>query len=262
MKISIYQVVPELDEKGILFRDLTCAKKAGNGRVLSEIYECIYSGELTVTDPEQVFVMCNCEQPEGYKGHSLSVSDVVEFQYGTGESRFFFCDSLGFSEVVFDANKAMLPVSNHDYKYLHEYRRIVKVYFMTADGLQDRFCESLLFSRCRYSRSQLGYRLECQSYGSTEPQIFVFAEFPRVIVTESITVFPEHADKKDQHQRRDKVRHRRVFELRNPECVQKLNQPAAGRKIADHLRRQNRHQNPRKRIHGKQYDKQRCPDHR
>lgn len=191
MKVSIYQVVPELDQKGILFRDLACAKRAGDGRVPSEIYECIYSGELPVTDPEQVFVMCNCEQPEGYKGHSMSVSDVVEFQYGTGEKKTFFCDSLRFPEVAFDANKAMLPVVNHDYKYLQEYRRMVRVYFMTADGLQDRFCESLLFSRCRYSRSQLGYKLECQSYGSTETQVFVFAEFPRVIVTESITVFPE-----------------------------------------------------------------------
>ncbi len=191
MKVSIYQVVPELDEKGILFRDLACAKKAGDGRIPSEIYECIYSGELSVTDPEQVFVICNGKHPEGYKGHSLSVSDVVEFQYDTGERKTFFCDSCGFPEVAFDANKAMLPVSNHDYQYVQEYRRMVKVYFMTADGLQDRFCESLLFSRCRYSRSQLGYRLECQSYGSTEPQIFIFVECPRVIVTESVAVFPE-----------------------------------------------------------------------
>ena len=191
MKVSIYQVVPELDEKGILFRDLACAVKAGDGRVPSEIYECIYSGELPVTDPEQVFVICNGKHPEGYKGHSLSVSDVVEFQYDTGEKKTFFCDSWGFPEVAFDANKTMLQISNHDYQYVQEYRRMVRVYFMTADGLQDRFCESLLFSRCRYSRSQLGYRLECQSYGSTEPQIFVFSEYPRVIVTESITVFPE-----------------------------------------------------------------------
>lgn len=203
MKVSIYQVVPELDQKGILFRDLACAKRAGDGRVPSEIYECIYSGELPVTDPEQVFVMCNCEQPEGYKGHSMSVSDVVEFQYETGESKFFFCDSWGFPEVVFDANKAMLQISNHDYKYTQEYRRMVTVYFMTADGLQNRFCESLLFSRCRYSRSQLGYRLECQSYGSTEPQNFVFAERPRVIVTESIVAFPEEQlyDQKDVESR-------------------------------------------------------------
>lgn len=203
MKVSVYQVVPELDQKKILFRDLACAIKAGDGRVPSEIYECIYSGELPVTDPEQVFVMCNCEYPEGYKGHSLSVSDVVEFQYETGERKFFFCDSWGFPVVAFDANKAMRQISNHDYQCVQEYRRMVTVYFMTADGLQNRFCESMLFGRCRYSRSQLGYKLECQSYGSTEPQNFIFVERPRVIVTESIVPFPEEQlyDREDRKSR-------------------------------------------------------------
>ena len=41
MKVSVYQVVPELDQKEILFRDLACAIKAGDGRFQSEIYECI-----------------------------------------------------------------------------------------------------------------------------------------------------------------------------------------------------------------------------
>lgn len=190
MKVSVYQVVPELDQKGILFQNLARVKESWGGEIPSEIYECIYSGELPVTDPEQVFVACNTEPPEGYKGHSLSVSDVVEFQYETGESRFFFCDSWGFPAVDFDTNKAMLQVSNHDYKYVQESRRMVTAYFMTADGLQNRFCESLLLERCRYSRSQLGYRLECQSYGSTEPQRFVFPEHPKVIVTESVAAFP------------------------------------------------------------------------
>ena len=113
MKVSVYQIVPELDQKGILFRDLARVKEAGDGRVPSEIYECIYNGELSVQDPEDVFVMCNCEHPEGYRGHSLSVSDVVEFQYEAGESKFFFCDPHGFPVVAFDANKAMLQINNH-----------------------------------------------------------------------------------------------------------------------------------------------------
>ena len=108
MKVSVYQVVPELDQKGILFRDLACAIKAGDGRIPSEIYECIYNGELPVTDPEQVFVICNSKHPEGYRGHSLSVSDVVEIQYDTGESKFFFCDSCGFPVVDFDAIKVQI----------------------------------------------------------------------------------------------------------------------------------------------------------
>lgn len=112
MKVCVYQIVPELDQKGILFRDLDHVKEAGDGRIPSEIYECIYSGELPVTNPEQVFVKCNCEHPEGYRGHSMSVSDVVEFQYETGEKKFFFCDSCGFPVVAFDADKAMLQVQN------------------------------------------------------------------------------------------------------------------------------------------------------
>lgn len=105
MKVSVYQIAPELDRKELLFRNLAHVKKAGDGRVPSEIYECIYSGELPVKDPEDVFVMCNCERPEGYRGHSLSVSDVVEFQYETGERKFFFCDSWGFPAVDFDREK-------------------------------------------------------------------------------------------------------------------------------------------------------------
>jgi len=105
MKVSVYQIVPELDKKEVLFRNLAHVKKAGDGRVPSEIYECIYNGELPVQDPEDVFVMCNCEHPEGYRGHSLSVSDVVEFRYEAGESKFFFCDTRGFPVVAFDKER-------------------------------------------------------------------------------------------------------------------------------------------------------------
>ena len=112
MKVSVYQVVPELDQKGILFQNLARVKEAGDGRVPSEIYECIYSGELPVKDPEQVFVICNGEHPKGYRGHSLSVSDVVEFQYETGERKFFFCDLWGFPEIDFDINKALPQIQN------------------------------------------------------------------------------------------------------------------------------------------------------
>lgn len=107
MKVSVYQIISERDEKGYLFRDLKFVAKEGDGKVPSDLYACVYSGELPVTDPEQVFVICNCEHPDGYQGHSLSVSDVVEFQYDTGESKFFFCDSWGFPEIEFDKEKVV-----------------------------------------------------------------------------------------------------------------------------------------------------------
>lgn len=108
MKVLVYQIVSERDKQGCLFQDLEFVSKAGNGTFPSELYTCIYSGELSVTDPEQVFVICNCKHPEGYHGHSLSVSDVVGFQYDTGEEKFFFCDLWGFPEIAFDREKAVV----------------------------------------------------------------------------------------------------------------------------------------------------------
>ena len=44
----------------------------------------------------------NLERPEGYKGRSLSVSDVVEIVDENGDSTFHFCDSIGFKQIDFD----------------------------------------------------------------------------------------------------------------------------------------------------------------
>lgn len=52
---------------------------------------------------EDVFRMFNINHPEGYRARSLSVSDVVEV---TGSDKlkdgFYFCDNIGFNEIVFD----------------------------------------------------------------------------------------------------------------------------------------------------------------
>ena len=45
--------------------------------------------------------MFNLDHPDGYRGRSLSVSDVVEV-VGEEKSTFHFCDSIGFREVDFD----------------------------------------------------------------------------------------------------------------------------------------------------------------
>ena len=50
---------------------------------------------------EEVYQMFNLDHPEGYRGRSLSVSDVVEV-VGEEKSTFHFCDSIGFREVDFD----------------------------------------------------------------------------------------------------------------------------------------------------------------
>lgn len=43
---------------------------------------------------EHIYHVFNVSKPEGFRGHSLSVSDVVEL-----EGKYYFCDSIGFTEI-------------------------------------------------------------------------------------------------------------------------------------------------------------------
>ena len=66
-----------------------------------EIYDKVFEGEVECGTLEEVYQMFNIGQPDGYRGRSLSVSDVVEV-VGEEKSTFHFCDSIGFREVDFD----------------------------------------------------------------------------------------------------------------------------------------------------------------
>ena len=48
---------------------------------------------------EEIFTIFNTCIPEGFKGHSLSVSDIVEINVD-GSSRFYYCNSLGWQRIT------------------------------------------------------------------------------------------------------------------------------------------------------------------
>jgi hypothetical protein len=73
----------------------------GSAALRSEIYDKVFEGEVECGTLEEVYQMFNLDHPDGYRGRSLSVSDVVEV-VGEEESTFHFCDSIGFREVDFD----------------------------------------------------------------------------------------------------------------------------------------------------------------
>lgn len=73
----------------------------GSAALRSEIYDKVFEGEVECGTLEEVYQMFNIGQPDGYRGRSLSVSDVVEV-VGEEKSTFHFCDSIGFREVDFD----------------------------------------------------------------------------------------------------------------------------------------------------------------
>lgn len=100
MKIVIYQMVPERDPKQLLYRDLETFQKVCPDRFPSELYEPVFDGEVDADGLEEVYYIFNMAHPEGYRGRSLSVSDVVEIQ-APEDSSFYFCDSIGFQPIKF-----------------------------------------------------------------------------------------------------------------------------------------------------------------
>lgn len=107
MKITLYQIAPELDNDHLMFRDLRFIKTAGYDKVPAEIYESVYHGDLDIKTPEDAFYVFNMAHPEGYKGRSMSISDVIQFPDSSGGKRFYFCGTVGFQKIEFDDEKAI-----------------------------------------------------------------------------------------------------------------------------------------------------------
>lgn len=110
MKIKIYQVNTERDENRVAFMGYdSLSKFQGSPDVDSKIYDKVFEGEVNCFTLEKLYEIFNREHPAGYKGRSMSVSDVVEIIDGnTGKSYFHFCDSFGFQRVSFEPEKTQI----------------------------------------------------------------------------------------------------------------------------------------------------------
>lgn len=107
MNITIYQINDRRDVNNVAFRgyDFTQTRQRVSG-VESVIYDKIYTGNIPARDLEDVYYIFNQRHPEDFRGHSLSVSDVVEVSNcSTVVDGFYFCDSFGFRKVDFDPAK-------------------------------------------------------------------------------------------------------------------------------------------------------------
>ena len=107
MEIRIYQINSDRDTDGYKFMGMDWVKKYwGEQGVDSEIYDKVYDGSIDGSTLEDVFCTFNFSRPVGFKGHSLSVSDIVEvIQSSETEPGFYFCDSIGFQKVEFDTSR-------------------------------------------------------------------------------------------------------------------------------------------------------------
>ena len=108
MKINIYQINRGRDPQRLKFLGLDAARQTLHSAELDcAAYDKVYSGDVKCRNLEDVFVLFNSGRSEGFRGHSLSVSDVVEVEDAAGITPgFYFCDSVGFKEIPFQPELA------------------------------------------------------------------------------------------------------------------------------------------------------------
>ena len=107
MNVNIYQINDRRDVNNVAFRDynFTQTRQRVSG-VESVIYDKVYTGDIPARNLEDVYYIFNQRHPEDFRGHSLSVSDVVEVSgHPSVADGFYFCDTVGFRKVDFDTSK-------------------------------------------------------------------------------------------------------------------------------------------------------------
>lgn len=103
MKLRIYQIDLNLDEKRVAFRSCAEIQSQYGGRIPAELYRKAYEGNVEADNLEDVFYIFNMDHPGDYRARSLSMSDVVEI-IEHDNSTFHICDTFGFKEVPFDVS--------------------------------------------------------------------------------------------------------------------------------------------------------------
>lgn len=97
--IRIWQLKPDTD---VYMKFISLDEMTNQfGEPAPKHYNIVYDGQLGTNDLEAIYSRCNTNHPPGYKGHSLSMSDVVEL-YDEEGSEFHYCDRFGFKQIAFE----------------------------------------------------------------------------------------------------------------------------------------------------------------
>ena len=108
---SIYQIKGGDETRDLRFEPYDRLTAAGH-RVAQENYDLVYSAELTPgTSLEDIYTRFNIDHPKDFKGHSLSVSDIVVLRQN-GQDTAHYVDSFGYKEVpefFKEQEKALIP---------------------------------------------------------------------------------------------------------------------------------------------------------
>ena len=205
MRVGIYQLIIELAPSMLYSLD-NIYRRYGN-RVPAELYEKVFEGNIKAETYNDIFDVFNIRHPKGYKGRDMAGGDVIEIFKDDSTIEYVYCDSIGFKKIDFEKEKVMTVVLNHNYDCIHEERENVSVFFISKSGLEQIKCRTFEISRCKYSETQLGYRIRCKTNDGKNLK-FDFLERPSIILSNCIETFPKqllYADeKKTQYTAHDK----------------------------------------------------------
>ena len=95
----IYQLKPEIDprKKFIAYNELL---QRGFKQANPNDYKMVYDGEIETDDLDAIFEKFNLHHPSDFKGHSLSMSDVIEL-YDSDSNEYYYVDHFGFKRIDF-----------------------------------------------------------------------------------------------------------------------------------------------------------------
>lgn len=100
IKIQIWQIPFNSQAKNIKFQDYETYKKSFGETVQKAHYEKVYDGTIEIyhnENPlEDIYETFNLYHPDDFHGHSLSISDVVNFS-----KKNYYCNSFGWKEIEF-----------------------------------------------------------------------------------------------------------------------------------------------------------------
>ena len=98
MKIKLYQIGLKRDKRNLMFIDY--ARTRAKGGIDAGEYEKVFEGSINSKNLDEAYKTFNILSllPKGYRGRSMSISDVIVTETGGA----FFVDRVGFRRIEFD----------------------------------------------------------------------------------------------------------------------------------------------------------------
>ena len=96
MMVQIFQIKKEFLREWA-FMNYDWFKTHGHERMDRGMYDLVWEGETEARGLADVYEQFNLYHPDNFKGHSLSVSDLVVWEDGL-----YFVDDFGFEPVEWD----------------------------------------------------------------------------------------------------------------------------------------------------------------